>query len=532
MEKAMLAVTGGIWSAYLILVLYVLAMVAVGVVTYKKSKSLDGFLLGERGMGGWMSAFAYGTTYFSAVVFIGYAGTYGMSLGLGAVWIGIANAVLGSLVAWLVLAKRTRNLSQRYSASTMAELFEKRYNSRHIKLYAAIVIFIFLIPYSTSVYQGIAYLSEAVFGLDFVWCVVIMAVLVGVYLFVGGYFANAVSNFIQGIIMLIGVVVMIILMLKAPEVNGIEGLKHLIDTGYGFFPDAETTATGIWFDTPAAQLIFNLLLTSFGIWAVPQSVQKFFAIRNDRAVLQGSVISTFFALIVGGGAYFNGSLARLFYPEMPADPSNIIPNILLSNEMMSYAVLGLIFVLVLSASMSTLSSLALVSSSSVCMDIYRGYINKGATDKQVNLLARILCFVFVIISAVFAIFEVDAIVTLMSLSWGTLSGCFLGPYVYGLYWKRANKVGAYASVTATLATTITLIFVFGKIGGGESFTELLSLGIKRAPVIGVFCMVESMIVTPIASLIGEAVAKRKGVALNAPEVAEKEEVADTVAANE
>lgn len=518
----MLAVTGGKWSAYLILVLFAAAMIAVGVITYKKSKSLDGFLLGERGMGGWMSAFAYGTTYFSAVVFIGYAGTYGMSLGLGAIWIGIANAFVGSLAAWLVLAKRTRNMSHRYNVSTMAELFEKRYNSGHIKLYAAIVIFVFLIPYSTSVYQGIGYLSEVVFGLDFIWCVVIMAVLVGIYLFVGGYFANAVSNFIQGIIMLIGVVVMIVLMLKAPEVNGIEGLKKLIDSGYGFFPDATTMATGIWFDTPAAQLIFNLMLTSFGIWAVPQSVQKFFAIRNDRAVLQGSVISTVFALIVGGGAYFNGSLARLFYPEMPADSSNIIPNILLSNEMMSYAVLGLIFVLVLSASMSTLSSLALVSSSSVCVDIYRGYINRGATDKQVNILARVLCFVFVVISALFAIFEVDAIVTLMSLSWGTLAGCFLGPYIYGLYWKRANKVGAYASITATLVTTITLIFVFGKVAGGESFTELLSLGIKRAAVIGVFCMIESMIVTPIASLIGEAAARKKGIRLNSEEPAEAE----------
>ena len=404
----------------------------------------------------------------------------------------------------------------------VTELFEKRYIAGHIKLYAAIVIFVFLIPYSTSVYQGIGYLSEAVFGLDFIWCVVIMAVLVGIYLFVGGYFANAVSNFIQGIIMLIGVVVMIVLMLKAPEVNGIEGLKKLIDSGYGFFPDATTTATGIWFDTPAAQLIFNLMLTSFGIWAVPQSVQKFFAIRNDRAVLQGSVISTVFALIVGGGAYFNGSLARLFYPEMPADSSNIIPNILLSNEMMSYAVLGLIFVLVLSASMSTLSSLALVSSSSVCVDIYRGYINRGATDKQVNILARVLCFVFVVISALFAIFEVDAIVTLMSLSWGTLAGCFLGPYIYGLYWKRANKVGAYASITATLVTTITLIFVFDKVAGGESFTELLSLGIKRAAVIGVFCMIESMIVTPIASLIGEAAARKKGIRLNSEEPAEAE----------
>ena len=508
MSTTLISVSGGRWSAYLILALFIGAMIAVSVITSKKASSLDGFLLGNRGVGGWMSAFGYGTTYFSAVVFIGYAGTFGMSLGLGAVWIGIANAVVGCLLAWIVLAKRTRDMTQSLNAKTMPEFFEKRYDSKHLKIYSAIVIAFFIIPYCTSVYQGIGYIMEAVLGIPFIWSVVIMAVLVGAYLFVGGYFANAVSNFIQGIIMLIGVVIMIILMLKAPEVNGIEGLQKLIDSGYGFFPSTES-ATGMWFDAPATQLIFNVLLTSIGIWAVPQSVQKFYAIKNDRAITQGTVISFLFALIVGGGAYFNGSLSRLFYPEMPLEgTANIIPNILLSNSLMSYAVLGIICVLVLSASMSTLSSLALVSASSIGVDVYKGYINKDANDKKVGILVRILCFVFVILSAVFAILELDAIVTLMSLSWGTMAGCFIGPYVYGLYWKKANKYGTYASITVALLLTIILIFVFGAITGGNTFGSLISLGIKKSPIIGVFCMASSLIITPIASLIGEAIEKK------------------------
>lgn len=505
MITTMMSVSGGRWSAYLILALFIGAMVAVTVITSRKASSLDGFLLGNRGIGGWMSAFGYGTTYFSAVVFIGYAGTFGMSLGLGAVWIGLANAVIGCLLAWIVLAKRTRDMTQSLNAKTMPEFFEKRYESKHLKLYSAIVIAFFIIPYCTSVYQGIGYIMEAVLGIPFVWSVVIMAVLVGAYLFVGGYFANAVSNFIQGIIMLIGVVIMIVLMLKAPEVNGIEGLKHLIDSGYGFFPSTES-ATGMWFDAPAAQLIFNILLTSVGIWAVPQSVQKFYAIKNDRAITQGTVISFVFALIVGGGAYFNGSLSRLFYPEMPAEgTANIIPNILLNNSLMNYAVLGFICVLVLSASMSTLSSLALVSASSVGVDVYKGYVKKDADDKKVGILVRILCFVFVILSAVFAILEVDAIVTLMSLSWGTMAGCFLGPYIYGLYWKKANKYGTYASITACLLITIVLIFVFGDMTGGTTFGQLLKLGIKKSPMIGVFCMGSSFIITPVASILGKLI---------------------------
>ncbi len=508
MGTSLVLVSGGRWSAYLILALFIASMVAVSVITSKKASSLDGFLLGSRGIGGWMSAFGYGTTYFSAVVFIGYAGTFGMSLGLGAVWIGIANAVVGSLLAWIVLAKRTRDMTQSLNASTMPEFFEKRYDSKYLKLYSAIVIAFFIIPYCTSVYQGIGYIIEAVLGIPFVWSVVIMAVLVGAYLFVGGFFANAVSNFIQGIIMLVGVVIMIVLMMLAPEVNGIEGLQKLIDSGYGFFPSS-VSPTEHWFDAPSAQLIFNILLTSIGIWAVPQSVQKFYAIKNDRAIAQGTVISFVFALLVGGGAYFNGSLARLFYPEMPIEgTANIIPNILLSNTLMNYAVLGFICVLVLSASMSTLSSLALVSASSVGVDVYKGYIKKDVSDKKIKIIVRVLCFFFVILSAVFAILEVDAIVTLMSLSWGTMAGCFIGPYIYGLYLKKSNKYGAYVSITGCLMLTIILIFVFGDITGAKTFGEYLSFGIKKSPMIGVFAMAQSMVITPIGSYLGELIEKK------------------------
>ncbi|MBR6751428.1 MAG: sodium:solute symporter [Clostridia bacterium] len=490
------------WSAYLILAIFIASMIVVSVLSAKKAKSLNGFLLGDRGIGGWMSAFGYGTTYFSGVVFIGYAGTFGMSLGLSAFWIGLANALVGSLLAWLVLAKRTRAMSQSLDAKTLPEFLEKRYSSSSLKLVSAIIIFIFLIPYSTSVYQGIAYISEAVFGLDFVWCVVIMAVIAGAYLFVGGYFANAVSNFVQGIIMLIGVILMIALMLASSKVNGVEGLNKLIESGYGFFPSAKSS--GFWFDSPLMTLITNMLLTSVGIWAVPQSIQKFFAIRNNRAIVQGTVISTIFALVVGGGAYFNGSLSRLFFPEMPAEgTANIIPNMLLSNELMGYAVLGFICILVLAASMSTLSSLALVSASSLGVDVYKGFIKKDASDAHIKKLVSILCIIFVLVSAILAILEVDAIVTLMSLSWGTLAGCFLGPYIYGLYSKKANKVGAFLSIGVTLVTTIVLIFVFGAIYGGNSLGELISLGIKKSPVIGVICMILSLIVTPIGMLFNK-----------------------------
>jgi solute:Na+ symporter, SSS family len=493
----------GRWQAILVLVAYILVIIGISIYSRKKSSSLDGFLLGNRSIGGWLSAFGYGTTYFSAVVFIGYAGTFGMSLGLAGIWIGIANALIGCFLAWVVLAEKTRVVTQKLNAKTMPDFFEKRYSSPGLKVFSSILIFIFLIPYSTSVYQGIGYIFEAVFSLKFEYCVIIMAVLTAVYIVFGGYLGNTFSNFFQGIVMIVGIVIIIALMLSSEKVNGIEGLKKLTQSGYGILPSS-VSPTGYFLDKPAVVLFFNILLTSFGVWAVPQSVQKFYAIKDKKSVMRGSVIATVFAVVIGVGAYFNGAFSRLFFPDIPAEGTgNIVPNMFLQNEYMGYGILGLICVLVLAASMSTLSSIALTSASSIGVDVYKGYINKIAPEKKIKLVVSVSSAVFVLISAVLAIFKVDAIVTLMSLSWGTLAGCFLGPYVYGLYSKKANKVGGYISMITTLVVTFTLIFVFGALEGGQGFLGLLKTGMKRAQVIGVICMVLSMTLTPIGFLFNK-----------------------------
>lgn len=500
--------SSGRWQAYLVFLFYIISMVVVVVVTQKKAKGLDAYLIGNRSVGAWFTAFGYGTTYFSAVVFVGYAGVFGAGVGLSSIWIGIFNGLFGSLLAWLVLAEPTRRITQRLNTNTMPGFFEKRYESKKLRLITAILIFVLLIPYSTSVYQGIGYLCEAVFNIDFKWVIFIMAILTGLYLFVGGYFANALSNFIQGVIMLIGVVVMIILMLISKEVNGIEGFKKLADMGYGMIPKVKDGVS--WLDRPGIIIMFNVLLTSFGVWAVPQSVQKFYAIKDRASIKKGMIISTVFALIVGVVAYLNGSFIRLFNPNItPAEIKNAVPNMFLSNPYFTFGVLGFICVLVVSASMSTLSSVSLVSASSIGVDVFQKYSGRKDDDKIVNIVVRSLSFVFVMLSAILAILEIDGIVVLMSLSWGTLAGCFIGPYIYGLYCKKATKSGVYISIISCLVTTFVLIFVFGKISGGSSFVELINLGIKRAPVIGTIVMVQSMILTPIGFLFKKEVPSQK-----------------------
>ena len=480
-----------------ILVAYILMMVAVAFVCRKKSSTLNDFFLGGRGLGGWMSAFSYGTTYFSSVIFIGYAGKFGWKMGLACTLIGVGNALIGTLLAWKVLANPTRLMTRRLESLTMPDFFSKRYDSPKLKMIASIVIFVFLIPYSASVYQGLGYLFEMVFGIDVVWCIVIMAVLTALYLFAGGYFATSLSDFIQGCIMLVGVILMVCFILNAPNVNWSEGLGKLTDMGFGFNISSE----GGW-DSPLFNLIILILLTSFGIWGLPQSVHKFYAVRDKKAINQAMIVSTIFSLLVGGGAYFVGSMSHLFFTELPNGGFDTVVPIMLSKALPA-ALLGLIVVLVLSASMSTLASLSLASGSAIAVDLYKGYIKKDATDKQVNIRLKILCVLFILISVLLAVFNSQAIVDFMSLSWGTLAGCFIGPYVLGLYSKKINKYGAWTSIIMGLVTTFVLVFTFGAISPNPNFEGFLAIvkgGIQRSPLIGVICMAQSVIVTYLVSI--------------------------------
>ena len=366
------------WFDYIILALYALGMVGIAVYTRRRSSSVNDFLMaGKNGLNGWMSAFAYGTTYFSAVIFIGYAGNFGRQYGLAATWIGIGNAIIGSLFAWLVLAKRTKNMTTRLSAKTMPDFFQKRYGSSKLKLVSAIVIFLFLIPYSASVYNGLSSLFGIVFGIPGWVIMLALSVLTAVYLFFGGYFATALSDFIQGIIMLVGVAAMVICFMNHETINwNLSALTNSNELGWFTFSSSNK---GLYGNT--ISLISLIMLTSFGVFALPQTIHKYYAIRDDRAIMQGTVVSTLFALVIGFGAYFTGALS-VFFPNLAGVAADqVVPHML--SIVIPTGLIGVIAVLILSASMSTLSSVSLASASVVAVDIYKGTIHKNATDKQV-----------------------------------------------------------------------------------------------------------------------------------------------------
>ena len=483
------------------LAVYAMIMALIGCISYGKSKTLDNFLIGGRNIGAWASAFAYGTTYFSAVVFVGYAGQHGWNIGIGAIWIGIGNAVLGCLLSWLLFANRTRKMTKHLNARTMPDYFEKRYNSKGLKILAAIIIFVFLVPYSAAVYKGLGSLFSAVFpGVEtWVWMLIIAA-LTAVYLVAGGYIATSCTDMVQGIIMIAGVICLVVAVLRHDSVGGLSGLiQNLANVTQPDNPNLGSQLTSIFGGSSFKFLCFNIMLTSFGTWGLPQMIGKFYAIKDTAAIKRGTIISTFFCTVIGCGAYLIGSTSRLILggqlPEGGID--SIIPTLLmevLGSGTFGLVLLAVIMVLLLSASMSTLEAVVLTSASAVAVDLIPAVRRKETKPETQMLLTRLLCLAFVACSFIFATQNIPIIVSLMSFSWGLVSGCFIGPYIWGLFSRKITKIGAYAGILSGLLT----------VGGATlviTLTSSFSAAAAKSPEMGVAAMAVSMIVVPLVSAL-------------------------------
>lgn len=444
----------------LLTLLFLVALIGVGVYSRRHSRSVDGFVLGGRNVGAWLTAFAYGTSYFSAVVFVGYAGQFGWKYGLSSTWIGIGNAFIGSMLAWLVLARRTRLMTQHIQSRTMPDFFGSRYGSEGLRVAASIIAFVFLIPYTAGVYMGISTLFEMGFGVPYTYCAWAMAILTAVYVILGGYKATAINDFIQGIIMLVGITTVIAVVL-----DGKGGLCAAVQS-LGTVPsDADPAVNGAfaaWFGPDVWSLLGVVVLTSLGTWGLPQMVGKFYSITDATAIRRGTVISTLFAVVVAGGCYFLGGFARLFpapdvLPNGRLAYDSIIPTMLSAN--LPAALMALVLLLVLSASMSTLASLVLTSSSTMTLDlIYRdkqsredevsqGKINAEVAakiERRKVIVMRVLIVFFIVISLMIALNPPQFIAQLMGISWGALAGAFLAPFMLGLYWRGVTKMAVWA----------------------------------------------------------------------------------------
>ena len=488
----------------LFILLFLVITVGIGIYCRKKATDVNGFVLGGRSVGPWLTAFSFGTSYFSAVIFVGYAGQFGWNFGLASTWIGLGNAFIGSLLAWTVLGRRTRVMTQHLDSSTMPDFFEKRYDSSALKIIASMIVFIFLIPYTASLYNGLSSLFNNVFAIPYWVIVVSMAVLTGVYVIFGGYMAAAINDFIQGIIMLVGIISVISAVLMQ---NG-GFMKAVEDLGF----KAGTEYTNIFGPDPLS-LFFVVMLTSLGTWGLPQMIGKFYAIKNEDSIKKGTIISTVFAIVVAGGCYFLGGFGRLYADKLDAlgfisengtvSFDKIVPTML--SELAPFIV-ALTIVLVLSASMSTLSSLVLTSASTLTLDVIKPRIcrKKKIDDKKSVFIMRIFIVFFIALSALIAILKDSIwsdsvfIAQMMGISWGALAGSFFAPFLYGLYWKKTTQAAVLASfIFGTGLELVQLLIGLGVFSVEGTFLELV---FKNSLQSGVFAMVGGLILVPIVSL--------------------------------
>ncbi|MCQ2582962.1 MAG: sodium/solute symporter [Treponema sp.] len=484
----------------ILLIVFFAIMIGVGVYSRKNATDVNGFVLGGRSVGPWLTAFAFGTSYFSAVVFIGYAGQFGWKYGISSTWIGLGNAFIGSLLAWVVMGRRTRIMTHHLDAKTMPDYFGKRFDSKALRITAAAIAFIFLIPYTASLYKGLSTLFGLAFDIPYVTCVIAMAVLTAVYVILGGYMATAINDFIQGIIMLGGIIAVIGAVLSG-QGGFLSALKKLSDIA----PDPTVAAAPLkeaqgmfasFFGPDPLNLLGVIILTSLGTWGLPQMVGKFYSIKSEKAVKTGTVVSTIFAVIISGGCYFLGGFGRLFDSPAIHGPKGmlydeIIPQMLTT---LPDILIGIVVVLVLSASMSTLSSLVLTSSSTLTLDMLKITCMKKADDKKSVLVMRIFIVFFIAISVIIALNPPTFIAQLMGYSWGALAGSFLAPFLYGLFSKKITRAAVWANFVWGVGLTVANIF-------GKFIASPINCG--------AVAMVGGLIIVPLISLITPKLDKAK-----------------------
>ncbi len=488
-----------------LLILYFAVMIGIGLYCRKNATDVNGFVLGGRSVGPWLTAFAFGTSYFSAVIFVGYAGQFGWLYGTSATWAGLGNAFIGSLLAWNILGRRTRIMTQELDAKTMPDYFGKRFDSKALKVAASIIVFIFLIPYTASLYNGLSSLFNLVFDIPYWVVILVMAVLTGLYVIFGGYMATAINDFIQGIIMLFGICAVIgaVLSQNGGLTEAMKKLSAIPADGWG------AGAYSSFFGPDPLALLFVVILTSLGTWGLPQMVGKFYAIKSENDIHKGTIISTVFAIIVAGGCYFLGGFGRLYadkikYNEVTGKPlfGTIVPAMLSTLPMI---VIAVVVVLVLSASMSTLSSLVLTSSSTLTLDVIKPYSKKDIDEKKQVFIMRIFIVFFIAVSAIIAVVKdsvpgLTFIAQMMGVSWGALAGAFLAPFLYGLYWKGVTKASvAVCYVWGCMMAVVQLIVSLAKVDT-SAWGTVLSYIFKSSINSGAVAMLVGLIIVPVVSL--------------------------------
>ena len=455
-------------------VIYLLVMLTIGMLYFKKTKNSEDYFLGGRKLGGWVAALSAQASDMSGWLLMGLPGAV-YALGTGQIWIAVGLAV-GTILNWTIVASRLRRYTVKAGNSlTVSSFFENRFRdkSKILRVVSSIFIMVFFLVYTASGFSAGAKLFSSVFGIDYTVALTIGAFVILAYTFLGGFMAVCVTDFIQGLLMLFGIITVPIIALAligGPEamVSALAGSG--VDTN-SFLNPLQDTSGSISFISIISQLGWAL-----GYFGMPHILVRFMAIKSNKEVRKSRVVAIAWVVLSLGAACLLGVVGRAYLlPDVLVKPDNenVFIQMIMKMFTSDFALpfIGGIFLCgILAAIMSTADSQLLVTASSVSEDIYKGVINKKATDSRLLLISRVTVIVVAVVAYVIALDPKSSVMGLVSNAWAGFGSAFGPVVILALFWKRANAPGAIAGMlggglTVILWDYIPLISGFKMIDG-------------------------------------------------------------------
>ena len=433
-----------------ILGLYLLGMLAVGFITYGKNQDFQDYVLGGRKLGKWTTALSAQASDMSGWLLVGLPGAAYLA-GVEAGWIAIGLGI-GTYVNWRILAKRLRIYTEKAGNSlTLPEFFEIRFedHSGILRLIPAIVIIVFFTVYTAAQFSTGAKLFEMLLGVPYQKALVLGAVVIIGYTFLGGFLAVSLTDVIQGMLMFFAL--LIVPVFAIVEMGGLQVVREgALNIDPNFL--SLTKATGAAGTVSLLSVLTNLAW-GLGYFGQPHILARFMAINNPNDLKHSRRIATVWVIITLVSSITCGVLGRLYFLNNPlADSEQVF--MLMTNNMFPAVLAGIFLAAILAASMSTADSQLLVTATSISEDIYNQYINKKATDKQKLNVVRFAVILIAVLAVGIAFNPNSSVFGLVSNAWAGLGAAF-GPVVLlSLFWKRMNSFGAMAGMISGAAVVL------------------------------------------------------------------------------
>lgn len=433
-------------------------MLLIGLYAYKKSTSdVAGYMLGGRSLSPGVAALSAGASDMSGWMLMGLPGAMYIS-GLSSLWIAIG-LVIGAFLNYLIVAPRLRTYTEIANDSiTLPDFFENRFNdkSRLLRIVSSLVIVVFFTLYTSSGVVAGGKLFESSFGLDYEIGLYVTASVVVAYTLFGGFLAVSLTDFVQGCIMFVALVLVPVVAIS--EVGGLSEMQNSIEA---INPDLLNIFSGV-----SAIGIISAMAWGLGYFGQPHIIVRFMAIRSvkDMPTARRIGMSWMIVAIIGAMATGLAGIAYVAKTGMKLDDAETI-FIVLSQLLFSPLIAGFLLAAILAAIMSTISSQLLVTSSSLTGDFYQAFFHRDASEKQLVLVGRISVFVVALVAIYLAYDRNSSILSLVSNAWAGFGAAF-GPVVIGcLYWKGMTRNGALAGIVSGAVTVLIWIYAPVTING-------------------------------------------------------------------